>query len=477
MACLIPPGTKMRDFSGNIVKSDGESTILWSSEKIEGNYIILCFFPMINAVDSTEVNAIKENLDDFSKLNCTVIGVTDEGIPSVKSWINMSPSSGGFGGPVGFDMICDKGMTVAKKFGAKTSSGEPARAIYIMDKKRTIRHSSFYPRYVGRNMDSLLNTVAALKEIDSDNVIIPAGWKPGNKTIKNSPDGIYEYYKISGSSITTGSLVQSKKPPRSVRYSESEVSKLAPEPPSKTYGLSTDSDSSKKSSTQVPSSKKTSKASSVKQTSVDSTPSKLSSKPSSDKTSVSSIQTPTPPSPSSRPSTPSSPKILPSTSTITRPSSPSTKPVSRHSSKPSTVTTTKPGSGGGVYIVKSGPPSSKSSKSGSHSVSKSGNLSGSKSGRTSSSKSPKTSLPVTTKTTSSVIKVGSSATSAPSEETSKSLITSIDGAKMHCECQIKDGSAPNGKKLDCDCSKVGSSQKSNKVNSDQKFSKNKYRVE
>ena len=28
---------------------------------------------------------------------------------------------------VGFDMICDKGMTVAKKFGAKTSSGEPAR--------------------------------------------------------------------------------------------------------------------------------------------------------------------------------------------------------------------------------------------------------------------------------------------------------------------------------------------------------------
>lgn len=73
------------------------------------------------------------------------------------------------------------------------------------------------------------------------------------------------------------------------------------------------------------------------------------------------------------------------------------------------------------------------------------------------------------------------ASSAPSEETSKSLITSIDGAKMHCECQIRDGSAPNGKKLDCDCSKIGSSQKSNKVksikNGDQTFSGNKYRVE
>ena len=68
MACLIPPGTIMRDFSGNLIKGDGESTTLWSSEKIEGDYIMLCFFPMINAVDSTEVIAIKVKKYFFLKI-------------------------------------------------------------------------------------------------------------------------------------------------------------------------------------------------------------------------------------------------------------------------------------------------------------------------------------------------------------------------------------------------------------------------
>ena len=68
MASLILPGTKIGDFSGNIVKGDGQSTALWTSDNIDEEYILLCFFPMINAVDSTEVNAIKV---DIYLLFCT----------------------------------------------------------------------------------------------------------------------------------------------------------------------------------------------------------------------------------------------------------------------------------------------------------------------------------------------------------------------------------------------------------------------
>ena len=38
-------------------------------------------------------------MDKLNELKCKILGVTDEGIPSVKNWINLSPSSGGFGGP------------------------------------------------------------------------------------------------------------------------------------------------------------------------------------------------------------------------------------------------------------------------------------------------------------------------------------------------------------------------------------------
>ena len=68
MASLILPGTKIGDFSGNLVKGDGQSTALWTSDNIDEEYILLCFFPMINAVDSTEVNAIKV---DIYLLFCT----------------------------------------------------------------------------------------------------------------------------------------------------------------------------------------------------------------------------------------------------------------------------------------------------------------------------------------------------------------------------------------------------------------------
>ncbi len=62
MASLILPGTKIGDFSGNLVKGDGQSTALWTSDDIDEEYVLLCFFPMINAVDSTEINAIKVNI-------------------------------------------------------------------------------------------------------------------------------------------------------------------------------------------------------------------------------------------------------------------------------------------------------------------------------------------------------------------------------------------------------------------------------
>ena len=70
MASLILPGTKIGDFSGNLVKGDGQSTALWTSDNIDEEYILLCFFPMINAVDSTEVNAIKVNKQIL--LCCTI---------------------------------------------------------------------------------------------------------------------------------------------------------------------------------------------------------------------------------------------------------------------------------------------------------------------------------------------------------------------------------------------------------------------
>ena len=40
MASLILPGTKIGDFSGNLVKGDGQSTALWTSDNIDEEYTV-----------------------------------------------------------------------------------------------------------------------------------------------------------------------------------------------------------------------------------------------------------------------------------------------------------------------------------------------------------------------------------------------------------------------------------------------------
>ena len=126
-------------------------------------------------------------------------------------------------------------------------------------------------RYVGRSFDSLVNTLTAIQTIDADDVIIPAGWKPGDKTIKNTPDGIYDYYGISGNTIATGSLVQSEKAKSSVKYSESGVDVLEPALSNKDPSMTASKKSSSRASPAViipapapPSSAKSSKSSTTK---------------------------------------------------------------------------------------------------------------------------------------------------------------------------------------------------------------------
>merc|ERR1719500_2293074 len=77
----------------------------------------------------------------------------------------------------------------------------PSRATFILDnERRVVRHSSVYPRVVGRSVDEVLRTVQAIKEVDKKSnemeveVCIPSGWNQGEEVILNTFEGKKEYY-------------------------------------------------------------------------------------------------------------------------------------------------------------------------------------------------------------------------------------------------------------------------------------------
>ena len=197
---VLLPGYQCPIFSALAVMEDGETTNAFCDNDFQSDYVVLFFFPMDRSVDYSELMAFKDNLVKFEENACQVVGVTGDSLISILGWIKMEPNQGGTGGPVNFPIISDKTMDLANTFGVKRPSGMPSRATFIMDKQRVVRHSSVYPRVVGRSVDDVLRTVQAIKEVDKRTseeeigVCIPAGWKEGEEVIINTPEGKKEFY-------------------------------------------------------------------------------------------------------------------------------------------------------------------------------------------------------------------------------------------------------------------------------------------
>ena len=82
-----------------------------------------------------------------------------------------------------FPIFEDPTMVVSKSYGmlhAPTSTSRDIRGVYIIDPTNTIRSIVFYPVEVGRNMEEIERTIAALQTADNTQMLTPADWKVGD---------------------------------------------------------------------------------------------------------------------------------------------------------------------------------------------------------------------------------------------------------------------------------------------------------
>ncbi len=111
---------------------------------------------------------------------------------------------------INFPIIADLSGKVSKKYGMLHSSANDkrdVRGVFIIDPDNIVQAISFYPMSVGRNMDEILRTVAALQLTQKENVLTPLNWKPGDdvlvphkpytedESIKN-PELKNQYYNV-----------------------------------------------------------------------------------------------------------------------------------------------------------------------------------------------------------------------------------------------------------------------------------------
>ncbi|XP_010534394.1 PREDICTED: 2-Cys peroxiredoxin BAS1, chloroplastic [Tarenaya hassleriana] len=188
-------GNKAPDFDAEAV-FDQEFIKVKLSEYIGKKYVILFFYPLdFTFVCPTEITAFSDRYQEFEKLNTEVLGVSVDSVFSHLAWVQTDRKSGGLG-DLNYPLISDVTKSISKSYGVLIpDQGIALRGLFIIDKEGVIQHSTINNLAIGRSVDETLRTLQALQYVqENPDEVCPAGWKPGEKSMKPDPKLSKEYF-------------------------------------------------------------------------------------------------------------------------------------------------------------------------------------------------------------------------------------------------------------------------------------------
>ncbi|MUU77470.1 peroxiredoxin [Winogradskyella endarachnes] len=162
----------------------------------KGKWSILFSHPAdFTPVCTSEFMTFAHLEEKFEKANCSLIGLSIDGLYSHIAWLRTIKDKIEFNGmkdiEVTFPLIEDISMDVAKKYGMiqpGESKTQAVRAVFFVDPNEIVRAIIYYPLSIGRNFDELYRALIAMQTSDKFNVATPADWNPGDDVIV-SPAG------------------------------------------------------------------------------------------------------------------------------------------------------------------------------------------------------------------------------------------------------------------------------------------------
>lgn len=182
------------DWTGTAVV-EGEFTELRLTD-FKGKYLVFFFYPLdFTFVCPTEIIAFSDRVEEFKSIGCEVVACSTDSHFSHLAWVNTPRKQGGLG-HMKIPLLADKNCEIAKKYGVyKEDDGIAFRGLFIIDDKGNLRQITINDLPVGRSVDETLRLVQAFQFTDRHGEVCPAGWKPGQDTMKPDPLGSKKYFE------------------------------------------------------------------------------------------------------------------------------------------------------------------------------------------------------------------------------------------------------------------------------------------
>tara|TARA_Y100001968_G_scaffold31865_1_gene24505 strand:+ start:8401 stop:8967 length:567 start_codon:yes stop_codon:yes gene_type:complete len=181
------------DFSATAVIDQEFKDITLSQYR--GKYVVLFFYPLdFTFVCPTEITAFSDRYTDFSSKNTEVLGVSVDSKFTHLAWIQTPRNEGGIG-DINYPLVSDLKREICQSYNVLNEDGEADRGLFIINPNGVIMHSTINKAPVGRNIDETLRILQAYQYVESHpDEVCPAGWTPGDKTMKEDPKGSKEYF-------------------------------------------------------------------------------------------------------------------------------------------------------------------------------------------------------------------------------------------------------------------------------------------
>lgn len=192
MATLV--GKKAPDFTTAAVMQDGKIKDITLSTEAKGKYAILFFYPLdFTFVCPSELIAIHNRIDEFTKRNTLIMGVSIDSQYTHSAWRNTAIENGGIG-QIGYPLIADVNHQICQAYDVEHPTAHVAlRGAIIIDKQGIVRSQIVNDLPLGRNIDELLRLIDALEFHEKHGEVCPANWTKGKTGIKPTSEGIANY--------------------------------------------------------------------------------------------------------------------------------------------------------------------------------------------------------------------------------------------------------------------------------------------
>lgn len=142
----------------------------------------------------TEIIAFSDRVEEFRKIKCEVVAASTDSHFTHLAWVNTPRKEGGLG-KMNIPLLADKSGKVARAYGVlDEDTGVPFRGLFIIDGKGILRQITMNDLPVGRSVDETLRLVQAFQYTDEFGEVCPAGWRPGDKTMKPDPNNSKDYF-------------------------------------------------------------------------------------------------------------------------------------------------------------------------------------------------------------------------------------------------------------------------------------------